>query len=177
MATTDSHPATPRRNEGLRDPERVKVRLNHKLHKEFEANTKRLDDPPNSFICHRDVQQIWAKRKRIQKLLYPDDIPLQILDIIQNDMIVILSILVSIGADTCLANFRTRFFDPNTTKPVRTDINIPLDLDQIDFLPDESPARRKQFYDEQWKFVPEVIQLSKKCQEIHPMRRLPFEHV
>ena len=137
------------------------TKITHTILEEFKKATKRPSELPKSYICHYDLQRIW-KKARIRELLHPDDLPEDVLEVIQKRMFVILSILVAIGATECLAQFRRRLFDSNSHGPRMTDDDIPImEKDKIhSFLPSE-PALQEQFFAVQHKFKPVVISLSK----------------
>lgn len=127
-----------------------------------------------SFICYEDLKRIWSDKSRITSLLQLDPSQRGI-DIIQESMIGIISTLMYVGANDCLADFRARLLDPSSSNPLVTDDCIPLEMDQLFFLKSE-PALKLQFYKLQFQFNPVKIVLSKSRVVIkNPMERLPFE--
>jgi hypothetical protein len=149
------------------------------LFKEFDKYTKRKDSDAKQFICQQDLKEIWTIN-RIKSILspnIPDDLTL---DLIHRDMVIILSILVTISAPKdCLALFREQLFDPQTDSPRVTDTDIPLkegSQHKIAFLSD---AHQRMFMQEQHKFKPYIIRLRKfkYITEVDENERLPFEDV
>jgi hypothetical protein len=137
---------------------------------------KRPDKPSKAYFVHKDIARIWSDRTRIHTVLWPDCPNEKDLDVVQDDMVLVLSCLLWVGARDCLSNFRSKFFGFRSHCP--TDDKLPLEKDQLGFLEAE-PAIQDRFYEEQFKFKPETIlithnQITQKVN--HPLRRLPFEY-
>lgn len=146
--------------------------------REIESATKRSNEPGKSFVCHGDLKRIWSDRQRISTLLQPDCPPKHQIDFIQDHMIIILSILVSIGATDCLTNFGSRLFDSNSGNAIVTDEGVPFEMNQLTFL-DSEPALQWLFHEHQYRFKPVVIEITRgqRKQVIKNTRlRLPFEY-
>lgn len=137
---------------------------------------KRPEKPEKSFICSEDLKRIWADRSAISTLLHPDKLSPDQIDSIQSRMIIILSILISIGAKEFLTNFHNIFFDHQLGVPLWTDDDIPFPMDQLTFF-DRGSALSQLFYTRQFRFKPVVIYITRKQRtqliENH-MERLPF---
>jgi hypothetical protein len=143
---------------------------------EIESVTKRPGEADKSFVCHDDLKTIWYDRWRIRRLLQLDYAPEEQIDFIQEHMIVILSTLISIGANDWVINFRARLFHPVSGTALATDDGIPFEIGQLTFL--DSPALQRTFYECQFRFKPVVIEITQnqRTQVIeNKMMRLPFE--
>jgi hypothetical protein len=153
--------------------------LMHTIYNEIGAKFKRHEKEDKCFITYEDIRTIWpvseASRQRIQTMLEIKESSADLLDTIQNRMILILSILIRIWAKETLLRFTTAFFPGNSNQPHLTDDDLPLALHKIHFI--KNPARRKQFHNVQYQFLPTVIMLSEKHkpQVVDPLIRLPFE--
>jgi hypothetical protein len=149
------------------------------IYNEIGAKIKRHEEDDKCFITYEDSRTIWpvseASRQRIQTLLEIKESSADLLDTIQKRMILILSILIRIWAKETLLRFTTAFFPENSNQPHLTDDDLPLPLHKIHFI--QNPARRKQFHDVQYQFLPALIMLSdkQKPQMVDPLIRLPFE--
>jgi hypothetical protein len=88
-------------------------------------------------------------------------------------MYIILSILVFIGADKCLEQFRARLFQPNRKDPRLTDADLPLEENNVDFLT-EQPALKRLFLEQQHRFNPITIHCRYELQEFNSFQRLPL---
>ena len=158
-------------------PPDAKTQVMKQILGEINSVLKRPEKPEKSFICGQDLRSIWATSSaRIVTLLQPDQLSPDQIHVIQLRMIMILSTLVSIGAMDCLANFRSRFFDPNSGAPLLTDDDMPFTMEQLTFL-DGGSALSQLFYQRQFQFTPVVIEFTKnqRIQLIeNRMARLPF---
>jgi hypothetical protein len=146
---------------------------------EIDLATKRREKPDKSFICYDNLKRIWSDKSRISILLQPDCLSQDEIHFIQENMIIILSTLISVGAGGCLTNFRARLFDPKSGDALLTDVGIPYERNQLIFLNSE-PALQQLFYEHQFKFKPVVIQLEsgQRTQVIKDRKmRLPFERI
>jgi hypothetical protein len=152
--------------------EKEKRDVTKDLLNEFEKITHQPDDLSKSFICYYDLQKVWANKGRISTLLRPDDVT-DILDKIQQSMYIILSILVFIGADKCLEQFRARLFQRNCKDPLLTDAALPLEENNVHFLK-EQPALKRRFLEQQHMFNPITIHCRYELQEFNPFQRLPL---
>jgi hypothetical protein len=151
-----------------------------KIFEEMVAATKHFNRPDKAYICDFDLNRIWSDQRRISAVLQPDNFSQLDLDIIQEQLILILSTLVYMGATLCLTSFRSRFFDPISGKPRVTDKSFPFEKHQLDFFdPESESALQQHFYDNQFRFKPVVIRVRRrqKAQEIKNINeRLPFEN-
>ncbi|GAT22100.1 hypothetical protein RIB2604_01501300 [Aspergillus luchuensis] len=137
---------------------------------DLDLHIKRRREPASRFISRQDLLKIWQTKDRIQKVLYTDRRIDDDLQNIQDNFIAILSILVSIEATHCLANFRSLFLAGNIT-----DKDLPLEREQIEtFLPDRSQQVDRFDYI-QCEFCPIVISCTTPLHCVSSKRRLPFE--
>jgi hypothetical protein len=146
---------------------------------EICSATKRREKPEKSFICYEDLKRIWSDKSRISILLQPDRLSQDQIHFIQENMIMILSTLISVGAVGCLTNFCARLFDPKSGNALLTDDGIPYKKNQLIFLNSE-PASQQLFCEHQYRFKPVVIQLEsgQRTQLIKDRKiRLPFERI
>ena len=141
---------------------------------EIESVTKRPGEPEKSFVRYDDLKVIWSDRWRISCLLQLDYTHEDQIDFIQENMIIIISTLISIGADDWLTNFRARLFDSVSGHAIVTDDGIPFEMDRLTFL-DSSLALQRAFYEYQFRFKPVVIEQRPQVIE-NKMLRLPFEY-
>lgn len=158
-------------------PPDAKTQVMKQILDEINSVLKRPEKPEKSFICGQDLRSIWATSSaRIVTLLQPDQLSPDQIHVIQLRMIMILSTLVSIGAMDCMANFRSRFFDPNSGAPLLTDDDMPFTMEQLTFL-DGGSALSQLFYQRQFQFTPVVIEFTRnqRIQLIeNRIARLPF---
>ena len=165
------------RSHSLLHTDNDRARLVDVLSAEFKKKTKRAKIEPHAFICYQDLKGIW-NTDRIKTLLSDSHLPPDVLAIIYEQMLIILSVLVHIGARRCLDNFRHRLFYPDTAQPAFTDAKIPLPRNEIKrFLGEEFLC--DQFYQHQWKFKPYRLEINEgdSVKVIEEYWRLPFEEV
>jgi hypothetical protein len=157
----------------------TKAQLIETILHEINSAMKRRDKPQKSFICFEDLKRIWSDKSRISSLLQPERISQNQIHFIQENMIMVLSTLISIGADECITNFHARLFDQNSGRAFLTDDGIPYEKSQLVCLNSE-PALPQLFHEHQYQFKPEVIRLEsgQRIQVIKDhKRRLPFERI
>jgi hypothetical protein len=177
-------PALPSRASSvLRKPpqdEKMRRKVKSQLIADFGEITKRKEEASSAYICLADLKACWERDwSRIRHLINPENLTDARISMIKEKMMVIVSILILIGADQCLSEFGSRFFVDGATEPKLIDDHLPLDSDRIDFFPGE-PERMEQFWEKQYKFVPQVIKVFtevQKTQEIDHRLRLPFENI
>ena len=154
---------------------RSKGHVLKKILDEIKKATKRLEDPEAAYVCDYDLKRIWEDESRIRAVV--DPICLSSIEIrhIQENMLIILSTLVWIGAYACLSDFTHRLFTMYG-EPHFVDGDVPLKKEQLYFL-DSEPALQDQFYDNQFRFKPARIILPpvEITQQLHQKARLPFE--
>lgn len=161
-------------------PEREADTLITEIWMELKAAMKRVDKPEKMYICYHDIRKIWAKKSRVSTLIRLSGPSAEQVKFIQEHMIIILSTLVWIGDSRCLAQFKSRFFEPMTScKALFTDKDMPLfEKKQLKFI-DTEPVR-EHFYTDQFLFTPIRIDIEddrESTQKIDPRQRLPFEEI
>ncbi|PWY68484.1 kinase-like protein [Aspergillus heteromorphus CBS 117.55] len=151
-----SHPVSDARRRGT---------IEHILN-ELRAHTRREADEYHSFICRQDLVKVWSNTASIHTLLQPDILSPEDVDRIQRDFIAILSILVTIDATACLAQFRRTFLDGEIG-----DRDLPFTKERIQSFFSEAPASALLFHNNQWKFCPVKIRSSRH----HPLQEVPYQ--
>lgn len=159
--------------------EKTKQKAKNQLIADFDQITKQKDVPSCDYICLQDLRACWEGHwSQILQLINLEDCIQERISLIKEKMLIILSVLVTIGADHCLSEFGSRFFVEGSAGPKLTDDNLPLEPRQINFFPDE-PECVEQFSKKQYKFIPQVIQVFAEAQTqvIYSQLRLPFESI
>ncbi|KAF2097251.1 kinase-like protein [Rhizodiscina lignyota] len=137
-------------------------------------------DPNNKyckpFIVQDDLNRIWGDPRNVARVIgsgWAD----QEVDVIRSFMKKILSILVVVDARDCLRDFHRNMYPSNSSGPVLTDADLPIEEhDRLDFL---TPQKRDQFIEQQYMFIPYVIEeyATPETHKVDSRRRLPFESI
>lgn len=140
----------------------------------LKKHMKRSKKDHKCFMIYKDLKAIWT-HSRILSVLWPDSPDFATVQYVQNNMIMMLSCLIWIRSTSWLHELLGKLWDDSKERCVLTDDEIPINKEQLIFLPDDA---KDAFHKDQYIFKPLVVQLSnfQHTQTVSGNWRLPFEN-